>query len=70
MLAMTREDLARRSGVSLRAIAGFENGETKLIHSNFEAVRQALEAAGIEFIGTRGVQLKNGHTPEKKSPPR
>lgn len=59
MLALTREELARRSGVSLRAIAGFENGETKLIRMNFEAVRQALEAAGIEFIGIRGVQLKN-----------
>jgi transcriptional regulator with XRE-family HTH domain len=60
MLSMTREELARRSGVSLRAIAGFENGETKLIRLNFEAVRQALEAGGVEFIGTRGVQLKNG----------
>jgi transcriptional regulator with XRE-family HTH domain len=60
MLSMTREELARRSGVSAGAIGGFEKEETKLMRQNHEAVREALEAAGVEFIGRRGVQLKNG----------
>lgn len=59
MLSMTREELARRSGVSLRAIAGYENGETVLIRLNHQAVCQALETAGIEFLGNRGVQLRD-----------
>ena len=60
MLSMTRGELARISGVSARAIGAFEKEESKLMRLNHEAIRQTLEAAGVEFIGTRGVQMKNG----------
>jgi transcriptional regulator with XRE-family HTH domain len=54
---MSRADLARRSGVSIRAINGFENGETKLNRVNHEAIKQTFEAAGVVFIGETGVWL-------------
>ena len=57
LVNMSRDELARRSGVSVRAIAGFEAGETKLMRLNHEAVRQTLEAAVVIFIGVTGVRL-------------
>ena len=60
LLKMSRPELSRLSGVSLRSIGGFENEETQLMRLNHEAIRQTLEAAGVEFIGTRGVQMTNG----------
>jgi transcriptional regulator with XRE-family HTH domain len=59
MLNMTREELARRSGVSARAIGAFEKQESKLMRLNHEAIRQTFEAAGIEFLGTAGLRLDN-----------
>jgi transcriptional regulator with XRE-family HTH domain len=61
---VSREELSRRSGVSVRAIAGFENGETKLNKPNHEAIRQTFEAAGVIFIGETGVFLN----PQKEKP--
>ncbi len=60
LLNISRPELSRRSGVSLRAIAGFESGETKLMRLNREAIRQTFEAAAVVFIGKTGVELKNG----------
>jgi transcriptional regulator with XRE-family HTH domain len=56
MINMSREELARRSGVSFRAISSFEQGKTKLMKLNHEAIRQALEAAGIVFIASTGIR--------------
>jgi transcriptional regulator with XRE-family HTH domain len=61
LLNISRPKLSRLSGVSLRSISGFENGETKLMRNNHEAIREALERAGVEFIGLRGVQFRNGY---------
>lgn len=55
LIGMKQSDLAKRSGVSLRAIQGFESKGTKLNKTNHEAVKQALEEAGIHFIGETGV---------------
>jgi transcriptional regulator with XRE-family HTH domain len=60
---MSQAQLASKSGVSLRTIANFETGQTRLIQANVAAVRRALEAAGIVFIdqngGGPGVRLRD-----------
>jgi DNA-binding XRE family transcriptional regulator len=54
-------DLAKEAGVSPDTIARLERGE-ELKASTIEAIRSALEAAGVEFIpengGGAGVRLK------------
>ena len=53
-LNITAKDLAERSGVSLPTIQRFESvdGVPPSRSSKLLDVRAALEAAGIEFIGT------------------
>ncbi|KAA8383921.1 helix-turn-helix transcriptional regulator [Acetobacter tropicalis] len=54
-------DLAKEAGVSPDTIARLERGE-ELKASTIEAIRSALEAAGVQFIpengGGVGVRLK------------
>jgi hypothetical protein len=58
------EDLSRHSAVSLRTIrrAELAEGQTAMTAANNEALRRALEAAGVEFIdengGGPGVRLR------------
>lgn len=56
-------ELAEKSGVSTNTIARLERGE-ELKASTIEAIRSALEAAGVEFIpengGGAGVRLRKG----------
>ena len=59
MLDVSQEWLAKRSGLSKRALANFEGGKTKPIPNNLAAIRQALEQAGVEFTGDGGVRLRN-----------
>jgi predicted transcriptional regulator len=58
LLGMNRDELARQSGVSKRAIAAFEAGESKLMRLNHQAVRQTLERAGVEFTDGDGVRRR------------
>jgi transcriptional regulator with XRE-family HTH domain len=51
---MSQADLASGSGVSLRTIANFERGQSRLIQANLRAVRLSLEDAGVEFIDANG----------------
>jgi hypothetical protein len=48
------------SGVSKRAIAGFEAGETRPMRMNLEAIRQTLEKLGVEFTEGDGVKRREG----------
>ena len=61
-LAWGMKDLAERSGVSATTIDRFENGRASPIPANLKALRQAFEAAGIEFT--------NGDAPGAKLHPR
>ena len=54
LLDMTQSDLASRSGVSLGTVINFESGERQPIRAVMEAMRKALEDAGIEFIPENG----------------
>jgi transcriptional regulator with XRE-family HTH domain len=54
LLGMTQVQLAIASGVSLSTIAHFETGQRQPAPDNLAALRRALEAAGIEFLGENG----------------
>lgn len=59
LLNLSQEWLAKRSGVSRRAIANFESGASvSLMPMNARAIRGAFEQAGIEFSADgKGVSL-------------
>lgn len=54
MIEMTQAQLAEASSVSLRSIIHFEKGERTPVPNNLSAIKEALEAAGIEFIPENG----------------
>lgn len=62
LLDITRDELADMSRVSKRTILHFEAGERQAVPATVDALRRALEEAGIEFIpengGGAGVRLK------------
>lgn len=70
VLRWRAEDLARASTVGVATIRRAEllNGATSMTAPNDTAIRQALEAAGIEFIeengGGPGVRLRRRQTPK------
>jgi transcriptional regulator with XRE-family HTH domain len=63
LIGMSGEKLAEASGVSLVAIRRAEAGKglAGMMRANAEAIRRALESAGVEFIpengGGAGVRL-------------
>ena len=64
LVRWSAEDLSRHSAVSLRTIrrAELAEGKTAMTTANNEALRWALESAGVEFIdengGGPGVRLR------------
>ena len=62
LLDMTQRALADAAKVGLSTVKAFEAGRTMPITNNLEAIRRALEAAGVEFIpengGGAGVRLR------------
>ena len=68
LLRWEQKDLAGASGVSLPSIKRLETQPGKLAaqHRTTEAIRAALEAAGVEFIaengGGAGVRLRKART--------
>ncbi len=65
LLGISGEQLATLSGVSLVAIRRAEGGKglAGMMRANADAIRRALETAGVEFIpengGGAGVRLRN-----------
>jgi hypothetical protein len=70
LVRWSAEDLARHSAVGVTTIrrAELTENKTSLTAANNQALRRALEAAGVEFIdengGGPGVRLRKG--PHKK----
>ena len=62
LLDWSREQLAASSMVSLRTIVDFERGAREPRDVTLDALKRALEKAGVEFIeengGGPGVRLK------------
>lgn len=60
-IGWTREQLAEAAGTTTRTLARLEAGEARPRTSTAEAIRRALEAAGVEFIDDEaapGVRLR------------
>ena len=66
LLDWTRDQLADASGVPKRTLLRFENADGSARASTLTAIRDALEAAGVELIpengGGAGVRLRKGGT--------
>ncbi len=66
LIGWSRDHLSERSGVSTATLDRFEADKTKPQARAIEAIRAALEAAGVEFIaengGGPGVRLRKGGT--------
>jgi transcriptional regulator with XRE-family HTH domain len=64
LIGVKREDLAVRSGVPMRTLSRFEDGEGATRKTALAAIRTALEACGVVFIaengGGAGVRLRVG----------
>jgi transcriptional regulator with XRE-family HTH domain len=61
LIEWSQEQLAQASHLGLSTIRDFEKGRRIPTHNNLSAVKQALEAAGVQFIpengGGAGVRL-------------
>ncbi|CAN7645147.1 helix-turn-helix domain-containing protein [Pararhizobium sp. LjRoot238] len=67
LIRWSAKDLAKAAGIGVATVsrAEVEDGGTSLTNSNLRALREVLEAAGIEFIpengGGAGVRFKKRH---------
>ena len=55
LLAWSQQDLAKAAGVGTSTVADFERGSRKPVANNAQAIRAALEGAGIHFLPTGAV---------------
>ena len=58
LLDWTQADLAQKVGIALRTVRDFESGKRKPLQIVRISIKQALEEAGIEFLGDDGLRLK------------
>jgi DNA-binding XRE family transcriptional regulator len=69
MLRIEQADLATAAGISLETVKRIERrpGQVSALSTTVDAIRAALQAAGVEFIaengGGAGVRLKRGTRP-------
>ena len=52
LLAWSQQDLAKAAGVATSTIADFERGQRTPVANNAQAMRSALEGAGVRFLPT------------------
>src|SRR5579862_8640283 len=50
LLAWSQQDLAKKAGVAASTVADFERGYRTPVPNNAEAMRTALERAGVSFL--------------------
>ena len=55
LLAWSQKDLAKAASVAISTVADFERGQRTPVASNAQAIRSALEGAGIRFLATGAV---------------
>ena len=54
LLGMTQGQLAKAAGLGLSTVVDFEKGRRQVSDETVEAIRRALERAGVEFIHENG----------------
>jgi transcriptional regulator with XRE-family HTH domain len=54
LLDWTQKMLAYAANVGLSTVKSFENGSSTPVANNLEAIRRALESAGVEFLPGNG----------------
>ncbi|KJC60070.1 hypothetical protein UP10_15480 [Bradyrhizobium sp. LTSPM299] len=54
LLDWTQADLAKAATLGLATIKNFESGRRETTPANINAIKRALEEAGIEFIPAKG----------------
>jgi len=64
MLDLSRDATAARAGVAKRTLVDFERGARQPQRSTLEAVRRALEAAGVEFTNGDAPGVRLPRSPE------
>lgn len=62
LVNMTQDQLAEASRVSKRTITHFEAGERQPVPATRDALRRALEEAGVEFKPDGSVRLRDQPT--------
>lgn len=64
LIGMTQPALAEAAGIGLSTVVDFEKGRRVVAQPSVDAMRAALEAAGVVFLPENGngpgVALKNG----------
>src|ERR1700743_152574 len=50
LLAWSQQELAKKAGVAASTVADFERGHRTPVPNNAEAMRTALERAGVSFL--------------------
>ena len=55
LLAWSQQELANNAGVATSTIADFERGQRTPVANNAQAIRSALESAGVRFLPTGAV---------------
>lgn len=60
LLNWSQPELVKKSGLSIATVKRFESGQAPVSEAAVEAMRQAMESAGVEFIENGAVSHSGG----------